>query len=206
MYPKVKHQIIKLDGLSQLLNSALVTGGNLSGRRIVAKVPTCPRHRPNQEGNVDGPHHIPRLMPFKRQFGKLKADLFFMILNDTRTSWDDPQSAQWVDRHSNTNRYWLVAKDQKNCDIVHFQRPCRKNGPRIILWIHPGALIFHSFGCVIPTGRCGTIPPSPSNFSTKSYFFIRCRRGTPVMTNYLYKIGRNFLEPKTQLDEIHAKL
>jgi len=26
-YPKVKHQIIKLDGLSQLLNSALVTGG-----------------------------------------------------------------------------------------------------------------------------------------------------------------------------------
>jgi 7-cyano-7-deazaguanine synthase len=26
-YPKVKHQVIKLDGLSQLLNSALVTGG-----------------------------------------------------------------------------------------------------------------------------------------------------------------------------------
>ena len=28
IYPIVKHQIIKLDGLSQLLNSALVTGGN----------------------------------------------------------------------------------------------------------------------------------------------------------------------------------
>jgi 7-cyano-7-deazaguanine synthase len=27
IYPKVKHQVIKLDGLSQLLNSALVTGG-----------------------------------------------------------------------------------------------------------------------------------------------------------------------------------
>lgn len=27
-YPKVKHQVIKLDGLSQLLNSALVEGGN----------------------------------------------------------------------------------------------------------------------------------------------------------------------------------
>ena len=27
MYPKIKHQVIKLDGLSQLLNSALVTGG-----------------------------------------------------------------------------------------------------------------------------------------------------------------------------------
>jgi 7-cyano-7-deazaguanine synthase len=28
IYPKVTHQIIKLDGLAQLLNSALVTGGN----------------------------------------------------------------------------------------------------------------------------------------------------------------------------------
>ncbi len=28
LYPKVKHQIIKLDGLQQLLHSALVTGGN----------------------------------------------------------------------------------------------------------------------------------------------------------------------------------
>jgi 7-cyano-7-deazaguanine synthase len=28
IYPTVKHQIIKLDGLAQLLNSALVTGGN----------------------------------------------------------------------------------------------------------------------------------------------------------------------------------
>lgn len=28
IYPTVKHQIIKLDGLTQLLNSALVTGGN----------------------------------------------------------------------------------------------------------------------------------------------------------------------------------
>jgi 7-cyano-7-deazaguanine synthase len=37
MYPKVKHQIIKLDGLQNLLHSALVTGGDDVLKDITSK-------------------------------------------------------------------------------------------------------------------------------------------------------------------------